>query len=46
MKELLDQKRKDKKENAPATDSWSTVAKGKRPARHTTRMNVDSSTSA
>jgi hypothetical protein len=46
MKELLDQKRKDRKENAPVTDSWSTVSKGKRPAHHTARMDVDASTSA
>jgi hypothetical protein len=46
MKELLDQKRKDRKENAPVTDSWTTVSKGKHPARHTARMDVDASTSA
>jgi hypothetical protein len=46
MKALLDQKRKDHKENAPVTDSWTTVSKGKRPARHASRMDIDPSTSA
>jgi hypothetical protein len=46
MKELLDQKRKDRKENAPVTDSWTTVSKGKRPARHAAHMDIDASTSA